>query len=101
MVGAQVDFEIRIVAPKHAVHARAGAQLIDRNDHATMGHFQDWSSPKGRRRWLPQPGPETKTGLALLRIEIRADLYRALWILIGGIAGTIIASAGVAAAVAR
>ena len=98
MVGAQVDFEIRIVAPKHAVHARAGAQLIDRNDHAAMEHFQDWSSPKGRRRWLPQPGPATKTGLALLRIEIRADLYRALWIRIGGIAGTIVASAGVAAA---
>ena len=40
--------------------------------------------------------PATKTDLA----NLRADLYRALWIQTGAIVGTVIASAGVVIAVA-
>ena len=45
-------------------------------------------------------GLATKADLATLRAEIRADLYRALWIQTGAIVGTIIAAAGVIAAIA-
>ena len=45
-------------------------------------------------------GLATKADLATLRAEIRADLYRALWIRTGAIVGTIIAAAGVIAAIA-
>ena len=34
------------------------------------------------------------TGLAAVRADIRGDLYRALWIQTGAIAGTIVAAAG-------
>ena len=44
--------------------------------------------------------PATKTDLANLRANLRADLYRALWIQTGAIVGTVIASAGVVIAVA-
>lgn len=36
----------------------------------------------------------TKADLNALRAELRADLYRALWIQTGAIAGTIVAAAG-------
>lgn len=45
-------------------------------------------------------GLATKADLATLRAEIRADLCRALWIRTGAIVGTIIAAAGVIAAIA-
>ena len=41
-----------------------------------------------------QAGLATKADLNALRAELRADLYRALWIQTGAIAGTIVAAAG-------
>ena len=40
-----------------------------------------------------------KADLNALRAELRADLYRALWIQTGAIAGTIVAAAGFVVAV--
>ena len=41
-----------------------------------------------------QAGLATKADLNALRAELRADLYRALWIQTGAIAGTVVAAAG-------
>ena len=48
----------------------------------------------------PRARLAAKADLAALRAEIRADLRRALWIQTGAIVGTIIAAAGVIAAIA-
>lgn len=53
-----------------------------------------------RKPLVPRARLATKADLTALRAEIRADLYRALWIQTGAIVGTIIVAAGVIAAIA-